>query len=170
MSNIIVRPFLIGDEVGIVEARTASIMVNAARDYSEAHRQELTMHDNPTKYVESHKKGEESIWVLEDKGRIAGFGSWKSNHILMFYMHPDYTGKEHQGKYTQMLFQAIESDMIAKSNPSFCEIEGTLTAQKFYERMGFQVQRNGTHTMKNGLVIDVVYMNKVYKPEQDITK
>ena len=169
MSDIVViRPYKPGDEIGMVEARLASIRTNAAKDYTPEQIVAWTSKVQPDDFVKARQKDGEHFWVLDDNGRIGGFASWLHGKIQAFYMHPDYTGRKHLGRYTSKLFKATENDMLAQTHTDACEIEGTLTARKFYERMGFQVTGTGIHKMDDGTVTDVLRFRKDYSHEQII--
>lgn len=162
-----VRQYQPGDEVAIAEVHRASILGTAARDYSAEQVAAWMQNIRPQRYTEARDNGNH-FWVLEDEGRVVGFSDWTPGRIEGFYVHPDYVGSNHDGKYTGMLFKAVEDDMLANSDTKLCKITGTLTARRFYERMGFHVVAESEHTFRSGGTIAIVEMEKDYQRELEM--
>ncbi|MCP5404813.1 MAG: GNAT family N-acetyltransferase [Pseudomonadaceae bacterium] len=166
MSNYIIRRYQPGDEVGIAEAHRESIRRIVAKDYAPQQIDVWAGRIAPEKYVDSMQTKGETFWVLDDNGTIGGFAGWVPGCMYGFYMHPDYAGKG----LARRLFEAAEKDMMEHTPSNTCDIDATITARPFYERMGFEVVEQAKHTFGNGTVIDIFKMRKTYQPEPEQTK
>lgn len=154
---MIVRPYKAGDEVGIAEAHRQSIAVLCAKDYTP---EQIAgwggERIKPEKYIDSMTKNGERFFVLEENDMIAGFSGWYGQNIQGFYVHPDYTGKG----YGRMLFEITEKDFWAHSNKEKCYIDSSLTAYKFYQKMGFMLIGSYIHTIQSGISIEGMKLEK----------
>lgn len=80
------------------------------------------------------------VWVVEDRGTIEGFGhlkifekdSLKRGHIFGVYLTPKVLGKSLGKAIVSMMIEEIKSAKVKKVT-----LESTITAQKFYRKMGF---------------------------------
>lgn len=163
MTSPTIRPYQPGDETGIAEAHRQSIYRIACRDYTPQQLEGWAGRISPEKYVDSmHTKGE-TFWVIDDNGTIAGFAGYLPGRMYGFYIHPDYAGRG----LGRQLFAAAENDMRTRAPTSHCEIDATLTARPFYEKMGFEVVEPALHTFANGVQLEIVKMRKTYQPETE---
>ena len=165
MSLIVIRPFQLGDEQGIMEAHVASIQKIASRDYTPEQIEAWSGNRNVNMYLEARETGEQ-YWVIDDNGRIGGFAGWVPGRIRGFYMHPDYAERGLGRK----LFEAAEHDMLTRSEVTICEIDGTLTAKPFYQRMGFSVVEETMYKFPSGVEVPIVKMVKHYQRQQEQDK
>lgn len=163
MNNPTIRPYQSGDEIGMAEAHRQSIYQIACKDYTSQQLEGWTSRISPDKYLDSMQTKGETFWVLDDGGTIGGFAGWVPGRMYGFYMHPDYAGKG----LGRRLFEAAERDMRAHAPTPTCEIDGTLTARPFYEKMGFEFVECAVHTFNNGIQLDIVKMRKTYQPENE---
>ena len=158
MSELIIRPFQLGDESGICDAHIASIKELCSKDYP-SKAIEIWSNRGPDKYLDSIERYGEKFWVAEIDNEIIGFAGWVQNCMRGFYMHPKVTRKG----YGRKLFQAAEQDMLKNSDTEYCEITSTITAKPFYEAMGFKVIEPSKHTLNDGATtLDVWKMRKDY--------
>ena len=88
---------------------------------------------------------------------IAGFGCLvlAENELRACYVDPDYLRK---GVGTALV-QAIEGRARSAGLPEL-NVTSSLNAEAFYRRNGYKVVRQGTHTIRGGVEMPCVYMNK----------
>ncbi len=152
----VIRPFQLGDEHGIAVAHARSIKEICAKDYNPQQIAAWTARIAPAIYLDSITKYGERFWVIDDSGTIGGFAGWRGQNIMGFYVHPEFAGRG----LARQLFHAIEAEFWAQSGSTLCQIESTLTAKSFYEKMGFAPIRPDTHRFPNGVVVDIWHMHK----------
>jgi putative acetyltransferase len=156
--TIIIREFRSGDEIGICEAHVRSVREICSQDYSPEQIDKWVGHREPKSYVEAIRDRGERFWVIDDNGKIGGFGSWVNEEIMGFYLHPEYTGRG----LARRLFEAIEKDYREKSGNKICKIVSTLTAKEFYEHMGFTAVKLYDRNFQKGGMCKVWDMVKTY--------
>ena len=91
-------------------------------------------------------------YVAEEDGTIAGFGELEPNgHIDCFYCHKNY---QRRGVGRQ-IYQAIEAQAIQLDLDRLW-VEASITAQPFFEQMGFTTVKEQTVTRRGQAFINYV--------------
>jgi putative acetyltransferase len=127
------------DALGIHEAHMRSIRDVCSKDHSP---DEIQGWSNRP-YREDHRVNaikNQCVWVVDNSGKIEGYGHLSfisengrtRGHILGLYLAPEANGKG--------LGATIANAMIAeakKQNAFEINLESTLTAHRFYKKLGF---------------------------------
>ncbi len=146
--SFIIRPYKTGDELGMAFAHSQSILKLCSKDYP-AEVIVVWACKKPEIYRRNAESGDENFFVIEDSGSIVGIGGWSKNNISVCYLHPEVTG---QG-LARKLYQAVEDDYRTRTGNTYVNVESTLTAKGFYEKMGFVPQKAMKHTFNDGVTV-----------------
>ncbi len=81
------------------------------------------------------------VWVIDISGKIEGFGHFSLitkdenlyGHIMGLYLAPEALGKGYGVKIVQMMIAEAKEKNVKEIN-----LESTLTALRFYQKMGFK--------------------------------
>lgn len=102
-------------------------------------------------------------YVADDEGTIAGFGELESNgHIDCFYCHKNY---QRRGVGRQ-LYQAIEAKAL-ELGLSGLVTEASITAQPFFQRMGFATVRAQEVRRRNQMFINYVMEKSLSRTQEN---
>jgi putative acetyltransferase len=95
--------------------------------------------------------------VAEFNGRIAGFAALviRNNELRACYIDPDYSGLG----VGRALVDALEYE-ARNAGLTHLEFDSSLTAEPFYNRLGYQTLRHGQHEMRNGLTMSCAHIYK----------
>ena len=74
----------------------------------------------------------ETLWVMQDDGRLVGFMGVQEHKIEMLFLHPGYFRRGLGKTFVERAFRDLDVEYVDvnEQNPN---------ATKFYERMGFKV-------------------------------
>ena len=165
-----IRAARIEDAKCIVETHYDAIHNIASADYNKTILN--TWHSGVTKSkIEKTKKiisnTEEEIFVCDDNGKVVGFSSIVPNYneLRAVYVRADYNNK---GIGTQLL-QILEK-RASELNLHRLQLHSSITAKRFYQKYGYGILRNGTHTLSNGKKMDCILMEKNFnsKPTTEL--
>ena len=165
-----IRKAKMEDAKGIVETHYDAIHNIANADYNKTILN--TWHSGVTE-SKIKKTGkiinntEEEIFVCDDNGKIVGFSSIvpNNNELRAVYVRASYSSK---GVGTQLL-QALEKRASELNLPRL-HLHSSITAKKFYQKHGYNILNNGTHTLSNGKKMDCIVMAKSFisKPTTEV--
>ena len=98
----------------------------------------------------------EILFVAEDKlGVIVGFSSLGINEVNAVHVHPHYT---RMGAGT-LLLDAVETEALAQ-NMKKLKVSASITAVPFYQSRGYQAIAHSFHTLRSGVEIPCVSIEK----------
>ncbi|MCU0391855.1 MAG: GNAT family N-acetyltransferase [Thermoflexibacter sp.] len=97
------------------------------------------------------------VLIAEEKGKIIGFCSLHhGNYIDLFYVHKDH---QRQGVAYQ-LYQEIEKE-ARKLKQTTLVSDVSITARKFFEKMGFEVLKEQSVKVKEVTLTNYKMMKKI---------
>ncbi|MBK9324449.1 MAG: GNAT family N-acetyltransferase [Bdellovibrionaceae bacterium] len=136
---LLVRRAAIQDAEAIHRAHMKSIQEVCSKDHSF---DEITAwgHRPYRKEQRTSSIKNDLVWVIEDHGTIEGFGhlkifekdGLKCGHIFGLYLTPKVLCKSLGKAIVDMMIEEMKSAKVKKVT-----LESTITAQKFYRKMGF---------------------------------
>jgi len=98
----------------------------------------------------------EILFVAEEKlGVIVGFSSLGINEVNAVHVHPHYT----QMGVGTLLLNAVETEARAQ-NMKKLKLSASITAVPFYQARGYQAIARSFHTLRSGVEIPCVSMEK----------
>lgn len=109
----------------------------------------------PTEATWSARYSDRTAFVADDEGTIAGFAELKPNgHIDCFYCHHLY----HRRGVGRQLYQRLEQEANSLDLTKLF-VEASITAQPFFERMGFQTLHENK-VLRNNVTLTNFSMEK----------
>ncbi len=109
----------------------------------------------PEGYGEAMANGETFVMAWTPDGDLAGFASFKSDAVIGFYVHPDWS---RCGLGRELLRRA--EDRIVDDGHQTIRIEASLSGVPFYIAQGYRVVCRRTADTRGGLVIEVADLKK----------
>jgi len=164
MTRLSVRPAIVDDAQGILEAHSAAVHRTASRHYASdiltAWAAALDV-DNVRRMAGIIASRSELIVVAEVDAKIVGFGSIvpKNNELRAIYVHSDF-GREGVGG---RILSALE-DLARRHGLTELAMDASLNAEDFYLNHGFAVIERGEHTLSAGARMRCVRMRKALMP------
>ena len=103
------------------------------------------------------EKIENIIVVAEIEEEVAGFGEIviSDNELVAMYVNPNF---KRQGVGTAIL-KNLEL-RASQKGLKYLQLHSSITAFPFYQKNGFQKQRDGVHTLSTGVEMSCVVMKK----------
>lgn len=145
--DYLIRPARIEDAEAIFIAHKRAIYEICSKNYSEEQiKSWMPDSRSATGYIERIQNLDNHYFIIEVANILAGFASYRGDEITGFYFHPDFVGK---GLATA-LFQAIEN-AIKHSGHHSIELQSTITAMPFYQKMGMQMIEQIEHRFQTGV-------------------
>jgi putative acetyltransferase len=128
------------DALGIHEAHMRSIREVCANDYSE----DAIRGWGNRPYREDHRVNainNQYVWVVDNDGKIEGFGHFmvipdngrNRGHLMGLYLAPEANGKGLGGIIVREMLVEARKQSVFEIN-----LESSLTAHSFYQKMGFK--------------------------------
>jgi len=145
-AKIIIRSFCEEDAQGLLEAHYSAVHEIASKDYSK----EICNSWSPLVNKErinsflNQDKSEVIQIVAENQNKILGFAEYspKNNQLWACYVHSNYNGKG----VAKRLINYIHKDAI-KREVKFLEMDSSITAMPFYQKMGYEIISEGEHEL-----------------------
>ncbi len=127
-----------GDEAGIHEAHMRSIREICVKDHGEDEVRGWGNRPLNNRWTDTIQSGH--VWVIEHEERICGQAyirifeenNQKLAHIMGLYITPEVSGKGLGYALAQNMIQAARDARVTQIT-----LESTITAHRFYERLGF---------------------------------
>ena len=91
-------------------------------------------------------------WVIENHGAVVGFISLLGDEVGAIFVHPDYQGHGF-GQALMDHAAALRSELfldVFKENP---------VGRRFYDRYGFQIEREHVHEQTGNILLRLVYQS-----------
>lgn len=160
MNSFKIRQANESDVEAIRAAHRRSILDLAAKDYPPEVITEWGSDQSP-RAIEKHKDSirtkNELVWVAEISGKIEGFSALvpSINELRAVYV----TGSAARRGVGTALLKALESK-ARKLGLRKLRMHSSVTAQKFYEKNGYQNLGSGSHTMRSGREMACFIMEK----------
>lgn len=155
IAQFVIRPAVLADESGIVEAHIRAIRETAAASYSNEQVDAWSEGLGPGSHAASI--GEGSFCVAETTdGRIAGFGTFEdeTGRLGLLYVHPEF-GRQGVGR---MLCNHIEREAV-KAGFEEIWLDSSMNALPFYRAIGFEEVERSNNIWK-GVLFQRVKMRK----------
>jgi GNAT superfamily N-acetyltransferase len=143
-ANLTLRMASFADASRLHELHTMSVRNLCRGHYSAEVIDAWLANRGPKRYLAPIGRGD--LFVVEDEGRMVGFGEAVSGRIVAVYVDP---ASVHRGVGTAIMDRALVIARRGHKGP--IRLESTLNAEAFYGRFGFRVvkrlavQRNGTN-------------------------
>ncbi len=153
--DVTVRLAKISDAVGILEAHQDSIRNVASKDYSPEQISGWSDHLKPEGYIRAIESGEK-MFVAEMDNRIVGFSAVRGAEVMAVYVSSIAVGK----KTGRLLYEAVEAE-AKKNNIEKLSLSASLTAEKFYQHLGFLKLFSSSHLLSSGIEIPCIRMEKI---------
>ncbi|AFZ31129.1 GCN5-related N-acetyltransferase [Gloeocapsa sp. PCC 7428] len=153
--NIKVRKAKLEDAEAICHVHRVSVRTLCIKDYTPEQIEAWVGSSEPENFRKAMVERGETIFVAEIEELIAGFSSLFKDEIYAVYVHPEYTRR---GVGTRLL-KAVEKEAIFQQNKKLKLVSST-TAEPFYQANGYQVVEHSFHTLRSGIQIPCVYMEK----------
>lgn len=147
------------DAEAICHIHVTSVRELCASDYTLEQIEAWVGNLDPEKRCRSMAQNTESeiLFVAENnQGVIVGFSSLgQHGEVNAVYVHPQYT---RQG-VGRVLLDAVESEAIARHVEKL-KLSASTNAQPFYQSCGYQIIEHSFHTLRSGVQIPCVKMEK----------
>ncbi len=163
MPEVRVRPAEPADAQGVTSVHYAAVHTTAAMTYPADILDHWSGPVTPRR-IENLRAvivgGEETVLVAEIDGEIVGFGSVvpSNNELRAVYVDPK-AGRRGVGT---RLVEALEA-IAVRNGVEHLDLDSSLNAERFYQRLGYSVLSRGTHELASGIQMPCVYMRKVLK-------
>lgn len=143
------------DAAAIWQVHRESIRMLCRADYSPEQIEAWTSGLGPDLYVRSMAEHQEEMWIAEKDASPVGFGGRRRDEITAVYVVPEVARRRVGSKILKTLEAAAVQDGVQE-----LWLDASLTAVPFYQRQGYVVVRELSHTLRSGLPITCVRMEK----------
>jgi putative acetyltransferase len=154
-----IRPANPADADAICRVHVASIHSLCARDYTPQQIRSWTNSKDPDRYRRFMSDGETYYLAITGDDRVAGFASFKGNHVTTLYVDPDCAGR---GAGRALLI-AVETE-IRRRGFTTLHLQATLTSVPFYRRLGYDQHEQRLFRLPDGVELPCVRMTKSLPP------
>lgn len=155
---ITIRPFVAADAESIARLFHETVREINSRDYSPSQIQAWAPDDLNFRDWANRDQGR-WVYVADDRGAIAGFCELEPNgHIDCFYCHKNYQGRG----VGRQLYQTLEAQAINRSIHRLF-VEASITAKPFFQKMGFQLLREQTVTVRGQRFVNYAMAKAIAK-------
>lgn len=155
LQEISVRKAQPEDAEAICHVHFASVRTLCVNDYTPEQIEAWVGNLTPEGHRNAIEKKSEIMFVADKKGIITGFYSLFDNEVRAVYVHPDYV---HQG-VGKLLLEAVEKEAVYQHIEKL-QLSASTNAQSFYQACGYKVVEHSFHTLRSGVQIPCVYMEK----------
>jgi putative acetyltransferase len=161
--TITVRPMRPEDAGAGLEVHRAAIHGTAAKDYPQSILQEwgpLPVTVQTVKRFQANPDNEIRL-IAEQDGEIVGFGALvpENNKLRACYVAPR-AGRKGVGS---ALVRELERLARARGLAQL-QLESSITAEPFYNALGYEARERGEHTLRSGRRMACVKMRKLLQP------
>lgn len=153
--KITIRPAKTDDAEQICQVHIAAVRTLCANNYTAEQIEAWVGNITPTNHRLAIEEMSEIMFVAYKKKAIIGFSSLFENEVCAVYVHPDYT---RQG-VGSLLLDAVEKEAINR-NIEKLELSASTNAKPFYQSCGYKVVEYSFHTLRSGVRIPCVLMEK----------
>lgn len=143
------------DAEAICDVHIASVRTLCAKDYTPEQIEAWVGKRFPEKYRNAIANLSETIFVAHKGEEVVGFAWFFEYEVRAVYVHPSYT---RQGVGT-LLLEAVEREAVA-GNIDKLKLSASITAERFYQSCGYQAMEHGFHTLRSGVQIPCIHMEK----------
>jgi putative acetyltransferase len=159
-----IRPAIATDADEILRVHHDSVRLLCAADYSpEQIAAWIGQADEPDWLERRIARPRYHVIVAELYGSIAGFAERGDHEIFAVYVHPFHTRRG----VASMMMAELERTALLEGIWGL-QVDASVTAEPFYRSVGFEVISRGTHTFRDGTVIESVKLFKRLKPLQRV--
>jgi dipeptidase E len=159
----IIRRASLRDCEAIHHVHMASIQQICSKDYSAEEVQAWGHRDYDPKQ-RAADIANDAVWVVELEGKIEGFGHLRitnqrgeaQGYLAGLYFTSKVTGHGFGKAIVEMMVEKLKNEKV-----KILQLESTLTAQSFYEKLGFQQKGGGCTSLVRGVPIRCLRMEKV---------
>ncbi len=148
--NLTLRPGAFADADRLHELHTVSVRTLCSGHYAATVIDGWLANRRPQGYLAPIGRGD--LFVVEEGGRIVGFGEAVPGQIIAVYVDPAAT---HRGVGAAIMDRALVVARSGHKGP--IRLESTLNAEAFYRRFGFQAVAHST-VQRNQTAIPAVVM------------
>lgn len=153
--NIRVRAAGTRDAEALWSVHRESIRVLCRKDYSSEQIAAWISGLAPDLYVRSMAEHQEKMWIAEADSGPVGFAGRRRDEITAVYVVPEVT-RRHVGS---VLLKTLEAGAMQEGVQELW-LDASLTAVPFYQGHGYTVVRELSHTLRSGVPIICVRMEK----------
>ncbi|MFA4814877.1 MAG: GNAT family N-acetyltransferase [Candidatus Gracilibacteria bacterium] len=152
-----IRKATIKDASEMHELHTNAVRTTCKDFYTDEQIEAWLKDRSPEGYHEGISEGE--TYLVEEKGKILGFGHATPGELLAVYVNTD---SQKRGVGKELLDYGLK---IAVKGYKKVKLKSTLNATSFYKKHGF-VQKKKSWVLRNGVKIPIVVMEYLVPPRQ----
>lgn len=158
LTAFIIRRAVPGDAERMHQIHVDSIRKLCAADYTLKQIESWVRYRSVQDYRQALEAGELNwVAVLPDE-ITAGYATFVHNELTALFVDPSYA-RHGVGK---ALIETIEQHARQQTLNELV-LQATVTAKRFYQRLGYQPVADNTYVLPDGAAIECVRMNKVLK-------
>jgi putative acetyltransferase len=155
-SSLHIREARLDDVAAVKAIHKAAVWQLCAGDYTPEQLAAWTVWDDTSDLpIGLRPNSDETMWVAEQDGAVAGFASLCGDQVSAVYVLPDHT---RQGVGTRLL-RKMEAVATAQGVTRL-QLSASLTAVPFYQANGYQIIEECQHRLSNGVTLTCVRMSK----------